>query len=96
MMSLGTDFEMHTYRQGYSKEHLRPVNAVTHLFEDGDLDAGHHKMKASVANEFVTRNKPHGDRELSLAQEHQLEVIAMTNMSDKPQVEVEAIAPCQI
>ena len=65
---------------------------VTHLFGDGDLDAGHHKVKASAAKEFVTRKKPSGDLELSQAQEHQLEVIAMTNKLDKPQEEAEAMA----
>jgi hypothetical protein len=28
---------------------------VTHLFGDGDLDAGHHKVKASAEKEFVAR-----------------------------------------
>jgi hypothetical protein len=93
MRSLGTDFETHAYGQGYSEEkHLRPVNAVTHLFGDGDLDAVHCKAKAPAAKEFVSRKKPHGDHELSQAQERQLVVIAMTNKSDKPQVEAEAIA----
>ena len=32
--------------------------------------------------EFVAREKPHGDRELSQAQECQLEVIAMTDDND--------------
>jgi hypothetical protein len=65
MTSLGTDFEMHAYKQGYNEEHLRPINAVTHLFGDGDLDAGHCKVKASAMKEFVARKKPHGDREVS-------------------------------
>ncbi len=46
MTSLGTDFETHAYRQGYDEEHMRSANAVTHLFGDGDLDAGHRRMKA--------------------------------------------------
>jgi hypothetical protein len=48
MTSLRTDFEMHTYKQGYSEEHLRPVNDVAHLFGDGDLGLGHLKVKASA------------------------------------------------
>jgi hypothetical protein len=28
---------------------------VTHLLEDGDLDAGHHKVKAPTAKKFVAR-----------------------------------------
>jgi hypothetical protein len=55
MTSLGTDFEMHAYWQGYAEEHPRPVNVVTHLFGDGDLDAGHHKVKAPAAKAFVAR-----------------------------------------
>jgi hypothetical protein len=51
----GTDFEIHAHWQGYAEEHPRPVHAVTNLFGDGDLDAGHHKVKASAANEFVAR-----------------------------------------
>jgi hypothetical protein len=92
MTSLGTDFEMLAYRQGYSEEHLWPVNAVAHLFGDGDLDAGHDcKVKASAAKEFVEMKKPQGDHELSQAQKHQLEVIVMTNKLDKPQVEAKAM-----
>jgi hypothetical protein len=60
MMSLGTDFETHAYRQGYSEEHLRPVSAVTHLLGDGDLNLDHCKVKASAAKEFVARKKPRG------------------------------------
>ncbi len=48
---------------------------------------GHGKVKVSAAKEFVARKKPRGDSELSQAQEHQLEVIAMTGKLDKPQVE---------
>ncbi len=55
MMSLGTDFEMHAYWQGYAEEHPRPVNVVTHLFGDGDLDACHCKVKPSAVKEFVAR-----------------------------------------
>jgi hypothetical protein len=55
MMSIGTDFEMHAYWQGYAEEHARPVNVVTHLFGNGDLDAGHRMVKASTAKEFVAR-----------------------------------------
>jgi hypothetical protein len=91
MTSLGTDFEMHAYRQGYSEEHLRPANAVTHLFGDGNLDVGHCKVKASAAKDFAARKKPRGNCELSQAQEHQLEVIAKTNKLDKPQVEAKAM-----
>jgi hypothetical protein len=65
MMSLATDFEMHGFGQRYGEEHLRPANAATHLFGDGDLDVGHCKVKASAAKEFVARKKPRGDRELS-------------------------------
>jgi hypothetical protein len=78
MMSLKTDFEMHTYMQGYGEEHLRPVNAVTRLFGDGDLDADNCKVKASAAKEFVARKKPRGDCKLSHDQ-------------GKPQVEAEAM-----
>jgi hypothetical protein len=69
MMSPKTDFETHTYKQGYGEEHWRPVKAVTHLFEVGHLDVGHHKVKASAVKELVARKKPHGDCESSLAQE---------------------------
>jgi hypothetical protein len=55
MMSLGTDFEMHANWQGYAEEHPKPVNVVTYLLGDGDLDAGHHKVKAPTAKEFVVR-----------------------------------------
>ncbi len=55
MTTLGIDFEMHTYWQGYTEEHPRPVNVVTHLFGDGQLDAGHCKVKPSAAKEFVSR-----------------------------------------
>ncbi len=92
MTFVRTDFEIQAYGQGYSEENLRPVNAVTHLFGDGDLDAGHCKAKSSAAKEFMARKKPHGDCESSQAQEHQLEVIAMTNKLDKPQVEAKAMA----
>ncbi len=88
----GTYFKTHAYGQGYSEELLRPVYAVTHLFGDGDFDASHHKVKTSAAKKFVARKKPRGDCELSQAQEHQLEVIAMTDKLDKPQVEAEAMA----
>ncbi len=53
---------------------------------------GHCKVKVSAAKEFGARKKPSGDRESSQAQERQLEVIAMTNKLDKPQVEAEAMA----
>ncbi len=53
MMSLRTDFETHAYWQEYAEEHLKPVNVVTYLFRDGDLDADHRKVKASTAKEFV-------------------------------------------
>jgi hypothetical protein len=92
MASLGTDFVMHAYGQGYGDEHLRSVNAVTHLFKDGDLNASHCNVKASAVKESVARKKPHGDHELSQGQECQLEVIEMTNKLDKPQVEAEAMA----
>jgi hypothetical protein len=92
MMSLKTDFETQAYGQGYSEEHLRLVNAVIHLFGDGDLDAGLCKVKVSAAKEFVARKKPCGDRESSDAQEHQLEVIAMTHKLDKLQVKAETMA----
>jgi hypothetical protein len=49
-------------------------------------------VKASDAKEFVARKKPLGGCELSQAQERQLEVVAMTNKLDKPQVEAEAMA----
>ncbi len=52
---LGTDFEMHAYWQGYAEGHPRPVNLVTHLPGDGDLDAGHHKVNAPTVKEFVVR-----------------------------------------
>jgi hypothetical protein len=55
MMSLRTKIEMHAYWQGYAEECPRPVNVVTHLIGDGDLDAGHHKVKAPAAKEFVAR-----------------------------------------
>jgi hypothetical protein len=55
MMSLRTDFETHASWQVYAEEHTRPLNVVTHLFGDGDLDAGHRRVKASAANEFVAR-----------------------------------------
>ncbi len=55
MMSLGTDFETHAYWQEYAEKHPRSVNVVTHLLGDGDLDAGHHKVKAPAAKEFVAR-----------------------------------------
>jgi hypothetical protein len=55
MTSLGTDFEMHAYWQGYAEEHLRPVNVVMHLLIGGDLDAGHHKVKAPAAKESIAR-----------------------------------------
>jgi hypothetical protein len=55
MTSLGTDSEMLAYWQGCAEEHLRPVNVVTHLFGDGNLDAGHCKVKALAAKEFLTR-----------------------------------------
>jgi hypothetical protein len=55
MMSLGTDFEMHACWHAYAEEHPRPVNVVIHLLGDGDLDAGHHKVKALIAKEFVAR-----------------------------------------
>jgi hypothetical protein len=92
MTPLATDFEMHAFGQGYGEEHLRPANAATHLFGDGDLDVGHCKVKASAAKEFVARKKPRGDRELSQAQERQLKIIAMTNKLDQPQVMAEAMA----
>jgi hypothetical protein len=44
---------MHAYSQGYAEEHSRPVNVVTHLLGDGDLDAGHHKVNAPAAMECV-------------------------------------------
>jgi hypothetical protein len=40
----------------------------------------------------VASKKPRGYCESPQAQEHQLEVIAMTNKLDKPQVEVETMA----
>ncbi len=46
---------MHAYWQGYAEEHPRPVNMVMHHFRDGDLDAGHPKVKAPAAKEFVAR-----------------------------------------
>ncbi len=49
-------------------------------------------MKASAAKEFVVRKKACGNRESSQAQEHQLEVIAMTNKLDTLQVEAKAMA----
>ncbi len=55
MMSPGTDFETHAYWKGYAEKHPRSVNVVTYLVGDGDLDAGHRKVKASAAKEFVTR-----------------------------------------
>jgi hypothetical protein len=55
MRSLGTDFEMHAYWHGYAEEHLRPVILITHLPGDGDLYAGHHKMNAPAAMEFIAR-----------------------------------------
>jgi hypothetical protein len=55
MMILRTDFEMHAYWQGYAEEHPRPVNVVMHLLGDGDLNAGHHKVKAPAAKESVVR-----------------------------------------
>jgi hypothetical protein len=91
MTSLATNFKMHPYGQRYGQEHLRPVNAVTYLFGDGDLDLGHCKMKVSAAKEFVARKKPRGDRGLSQAQEHQLEVIALNKVLDKSQVEAKAM-----
>jgi hypothetical protein len=84
MTSLLTDFEMHAKGQGYADKHLRAVNAVTHLFGDGDLDADCCKIMASAVKEFVARNKPSGESELSQAQEGQLEVIAMTNNLGEP------------
>jgi hypothetical protein len=60
MMSLGTDFETHAYGQAYGEEHLRPVNAVTHLFGDVDLDADQCKVKASAAKDFEARKKSWG------------------------------------
>jgi hypothetical protein len=51
MTSLGTDFEMH----GYAEEHLRYIKVVTHLFGDGDLDAGHPMVSPPTAMEFVAR-----------------------------------------
>jgi hypothetical protein len=33
----------------------RLVNVVTHLFGDGDLDAGHRMVKPPTAKEFVAR-----------------------------------------
>jgi hypothetical protein len=44
---------MNAYWQGYAEEHPRPANVVTHLFEEGDLDASHHGVKASAAKEIV-------------------------------------------
>ena len=55
MTSIGTNFEMHAYWQGYAEEHLRPVNVVMHLLIGGDLDAGHHKVKAPAAKESIAR-----------------------------------------
>ncbi len=55
MTSLRNDFEMHTYWQGCTEEHLRPVNVIMHLFGDGDLDVGHCKVKTSAAKEFIAR-----------------------------------------
>ncbi len=55
MTSLGTDFEMHAYWQGYAEEHPRPANVVTHLFGDGDLVMDHRKKKPSAAKVFVVR-----------------------------------------
>ena len=92
MTSLRTNFEMHVYGQGYSEKHVQPVNAVTHLLGDEDYDVGLSKVKASAAKEIVARKKPHGDCESSQAQECQLEVIAMTDKSNTPQMEAEAMA----
>jgi hypothetical protein len=50
--SLGTDFKMHAYWQGYAEEHPRPFDVVMHLLGDG---AGHHKVKAPAAKEFIGR-----------------------------------------
>jgi hypothetical protein len=55
MTSLGTDFEKHAYWQGYTEDHLSPVNLVMHFPGDGDLDANHHKVIAPAAMEFVAR-----------------------------------------
>ncbi len=55
MTSLRTDFEMYAYWQGYAEEHQRPVNVVMHLFGDGDLDAGHCRVKAFSVNEFIAK-----------------------------------------
>jgi hypothetical protein len=90
--SLGTDFEMHAYVQGYYMEHLVSASTVTHLFEDGDPDADYRNGKASKAKVISQTEKPHGNRESSQAQEGQLKVIAMTNELDQPQMEAEAIA----
>jgi hypothetical protein len=51
MMSLRTDFEM----EGYAEEHLRCVKVVTHLFRDGDLDAGYCMLSPPTAKEFIAR-----------------------------------------
>jgi hypothetical protein len=92
MTSLRTDFEMHAYGQDYGEKHLKPVNTVTRLFGDGDLDADHGKVKASAVEEFAARKKPRGDRESPQAQECQPEVVAMTDKLDKSQVEADAMA----
>jgi hypothetical protein len=55
LTSLGTDFEMHAYRQGYNEEHPRPVKVVMYIIGDRDLDAGHHKMKAPTLKESNAR-----------------------------------------
>ena len=87
-----TDFEMHAYKQRYGEVHLRPVNSVSHLFGDVDLDVGHCKLKASDGGNLWKGKSPLRTRESSQVQECQLEVIKMTNKLDKPQVEAEAMA----
>jgi hypothetical protein len=90
--SFGTDFETHSYIQGYHGECLTSASTVTHLFGDEDPDADCLKVKATAAKEFAQTDKLHGNHELSQAQEVQLKVIAMTEESDKAQVEAEALA----
>jgi hypothetical protein len=51
MMSLVTEFEMHRY----AEEHLRCIKVVTHLFGDGDFDAGHCMVSVPTAKEFIAR-----------------------------------------
>jgi hypothetical protein len=94
MRSFRTDFEMHASRQEYYKEHLTSISTDTHIFGNGDPDADHLKVTVSAGGiEFAQSEKSLGNRDLSQAQERQLDDTTVSNELDKPQWEAKAVAP---